>query len=128
MQSYRAPSRRYPVQEVKLVAKTMEPHHLAEELKRLGQNAVVFAKASWCGHCQRYEPEFRAFAPELPFGSVIVEVGDDRPESTVFKKKYNITGFPTLLFFRRDGQWRKHSGDRSKEALIQAGQEFYDLQ
>lgn len=113
----------------KLVARPLEPQHVADALR--GRDAVVFAAAQWCPYCRAFEPEFRAMAAEWPFSSAIVVVerqrgdAERRPEASKFRRTYGIKTWPTLLLMRADGQWRKYEGQRSADAIEAAATEFF---
>lgn len=74
--------------------------------------------APWCGHCRRLEPEFdqaaQAMVGRVPFAMI------DCTENPGLKRRFEIRGFPTLLFSRR-GEYRPYKGQRTKEALVEFG-------
>lgn len=71
--------------------------------------------APWCGHCQRLVPEYAAAATELKGEVVLAKV--DATEENDLAQKFEVQGFPTLLFFI-DGVHKQYPGQRTKEAIV----------
>jgi protein disulfide-isomerase A1 len=72
--------------------------------------------APWCGHCQALAPEYAAAATELKTENVVLAKIDATEESEV-SQKFDVQGFPTILFFI-DGVHKTYSGQRTKEAIV----------
>ncbi|CAJ2660675.1 unnamed protein product [Trifolium pratense] len=72
--------------------------------------------APWCGHCQALAPEYAAAATELKSENVVLAKVDATEESEV-SQKFDVQGFPTILFFI-DGVHKTYSGQRTKEAIV----------
>lgn len=60
---------------------------------------MVMFYAPWCGYCKQMKPDFSAAATELKNKYIIAGMDVNRPENVGVRKLYNITGFPTLLYF-----------------------------
>eukprot|EP00184_Porphyridium_aerugineum_P007790 CAMPEP_0184692194 /NCGR_PEP_ID=MMETSP0313-20130426/775_1 /TAXON_ID=2792 /ORGANISM="Porphyridium aerugineum, Strain SAG 1380-2" /LENGTH=362 /DNA_ID=CAMNT_0027150007 /DNA_START=153 /DNA_END=1241 /DNA_ORIENTATION=+ len=63
-----------------------------------GKSAVVMLKASWCGHCQRLEPEWELLGKAFEKSKDIVIIKMDAEENPEVAKRYNVEGYPTLKF------------------------------
>ncbi|GAU15644.1 hypothetical protein TSUD_109020 [Trifolium subterraneum] len=72
--------------------------------------------APWCGHCQALAPEYASAATELKSENVVLAKVDATEESEV-SQKFDVQGFPTILFFI-DGVHKTYSGQRTKEAIV----------
>lgn len=46
------------------------------------------------------KPDYVKAAKELQGEAIIAAMDVNRPENGAARKKYNITGFPTMLYFR----------------------------
>lgn len=46
------------------------------------------------------KPDYSQAATELKGQAIIAAIDVNRPENSVVRKQYNITGFPTLLYFK----------------------------
>jgi thiol-disulfide isomerase/thioredoxin len=73
---------------------------------------VVFALASWCGHCKSLkasgEIDKLKEDPDVP-----VEINEDDDDAN---KKYGVKGFPSILIV--DGEEKvPHKGPRTAEAI-----------
>eukprot|EP00262_Sarcandra_glabra_P018748 TRINITY_DN684_c0_g1_i2.p1 TRINITY_DN684_c0_g1~~TRINITY_DN684_c0_g1_i2.p1 ORF type:complete len:579 (+),score=130.37 TRINITY_DN684_c0_g1_i2:33-1739(+) len=83
----------------------------------LGKNRYVMVEfyAPWCGHCQALAPEYAAAATELKGEAVLAKV--DATEENELAQKYDVQGFPTVLFFV-DGVHKPYPGHRTKDAIV----------
>jgi len=87
-----------------------------EHLKVYKQTLVEFY-APWCGHCKKLEPEFEQAATDLKekgvsFGAV------DATVQTELATKYEVKGYPTLLWFE-DGEKHEFDGGRTAAAMVE---------
>ncbi|KAJ0967637.1 hypothetical protein J5N97_024554 [Dioscorea zingiberensis] len=86
------------------------------EFLESSRNVMVEFYAPWCGHCQALAPEYAAAATELK-GSEVALAKVDATEENELAQKYEIQGFPTVLFFV-DGIHRPYQGPRTKDAIV----------
>lgn len=75
--------------------------------------------APWCGHCKRMKPEFAQAATELKEDAVLVGMDVDNPASQSLRTTYNITGFPTILYFENGRKKYDYGGERTKDGIIE---------
>lgn len=78
--------------------------------------AVVDCYGDHCVACVMLAPVFDAVADEMPgvsFGRINIS---HEPE---IGEKYNITGIPTLLFFRKGEKVHEASGSMEREQLLE---------
>lgn len=74
---------------------------------------------NWCGYCRRLKPIYSQVASEMKGKHVLVAMDMEKPENSAARRKYNITGFPTILYF--DNTIAKHTfeGESTKDGLIE---------
>lgn len=72
---------------------------LAKFIKKEAKPILVMFYAPWCGFCKTLKPEYAEAAKELKDEAVLAAIDVNRPENAVIRTRYNITGFPTMLYF-----------------------------
>jgi thioredoxin 1 len=77
--------------------------------------AVVEFFATWCGHCQNFEPVYQALAGE--FGDKIKMCQLDIDQSPEMTEKYRISGTPTIIFFKNGKKEDEVVGEAAKETM-----------
>lgn len=98
--------------------------HIAtiEELKKLflreTSPVLIMFYAPWCSFCKRLKPDYAAAATELKGHSVLAAMDLNRPENSALRRHYNITGFPTLLYFERGSLKHRYEGENNKDAIV----------
>ena len=90
-----------------------------KQAQRQGASALVLFKATWCGACKRFMPEWQKMPSMIENVSVITVDTDQYPQIT---KLQNVSSFPTIMLlprglFDRRGQI-VYTGDRTVPAII----------
>jgi protein disulfide isomerase len=86
-----------------------------QHLKDNKQTLVEFY-APWCGHCKKLAPEFERAAVELKGTVALGKV--DATEEKDLASKYNIKGFPTLVWFE-DAKETEYDGGRTSDTIVE---------
>ena len=78
--------------------------------------------APWCSHCKAFYPEYAAASAQLAFlknfyPAVIAKVDAVSTDGERLADKYNVTGYPTLIWFV-DGKPQPYGGDMDGSADI----------
>ena len=113
----------------------MEAVDLERYLSTTSTRTVIGVKfyAPWCGHCKKVAPEWDAFANASASASsessssssesetrrrrvIALKTDGSKPEAKDVLKRFNIRGFPTILFFA-DGELSEFSGARTRDGF-----------
>nr|XP_040232227.2 protein disulfide-isomerase A5 [Anopheles coluzzii] len=91
---------------------------LGKFLKKEVKPTLVMFYAPWCGFCKTLKPEFSAAATELKGRYVLAAIDVNRPENSIIRKQYNITGFPTLLYYENGRMKYTFEGENNKAGIV----------
>ncbi|XP_053674938.1 protein disulfide-isomerase A5 [Anopheles nili] len=91
---------------------------LGKFLKKELKPVLVMFYAPWCGFCKTLKPEFSAAATELKGRYVLAAIDVNRPENSIIRKQYNITGFPTLLYYENGRMKYTFEGENNKAGIV----------
>lgn len=97
--------------------------HISEEkafnklIKKSKVGMLVMFYAPWCGHCKKLKPDYSKAATELKGQMVAVDC--DLPGNMKLKSTYNITGFPTLSYFKGGKLQFPYGGEHNLNSLIE---------
>ena len=72
-----------------------------------------------CGYCKKLKPEYAQAATELKPNSILAAMDVDRSENYKIKTVYNITGFPTMLYFKNGNMEFQYGGEYNKNGLVE---------
>ena len=70
-----------------------------------------------CGHCKRFLPEWDQFVQTYTGPVKLRKIEMNEAGSDL--EKYNIQGFPTILFIDENGKAKDYDGPRTSDALNQ---------
>ncbi|XP_021948419.1 protein disulfide-isomerase A5 [Folsomia candida] len=83
------------------------------------RGVMVLYYTPWCGFCKKIKPDYVAAAEELKEeDGILAAIDVNMPENGPVRQKYNITGFPTLLYFRNGQMKQQFEGENNKEGII----------
>jgi len=74
--------------------------------------------APWCGHCKAMKPEYAAAATELKGTAVLAGMDVDNMEAYSVRQAFNVTGFPTVVYFEDGERKFDYKGPRTKDGII----------
>ncbi|CAH1401957.1 unnamed protein product [Nezara viridula] len=95
-----------------------DPASLQRLLKKETRPILIMFYAPWCGFCKTLKPEYSAAASELKGTHILAAIDVYRPENVGIRVKYNISGFPTLLYFHNNEVKYTYEGKNNKDDII----------
>ncbi|RZF47675.1 hypothetical protein LSTR_LSTR006311 [Laodelphax striatellus] len=91
---------------------------LEKLLKKEKRGVMIMFYAPWCGFCKKMKPDYSEAATEAKEIGVMAAIDINRPENAIVRTKYNITGYPTLIYFENGAQKMVYEGDNTKDKLV----------
>ncbi|XP_075149520.1 protein disulfide-isomerase A5 [Haematobia irritans] len=89
--------------------------HLKKDIRPM----LVMFYVPWCGFCKRLKPDFSKAATELKSeGYVLAGMDVERQENALARRAYNITGFPTIIYFENGKLKQIYEGDNNKDGIV----------
>lgn len=82
---------------------------------------LIFFKANWCGHCNRFKPVWDEFVTECKHKNEptkLLELDIDQEESKPLMQKHNVRGFPHVVLTGENQDDIVFTKNRTKEDLI----------
>nr|XP_047136402.1 probable protein disulfide-isomerase A4 isoform X1 [Hydra vulgaris] len=85
--------------------------------KEKGQLLIMFY-APWCGFCKKLKPEYAGAADEMKNKAVLAAMDVDKPDVYNVRYQFNITGYPTIIYFEDGNEKFRYSGKMDKEGIV----------
>jgi len=95
------------------------PDDLQKLLRKEKKPILLMFYAPWCGHCKAMKPEYASAATELKGTAVLAGMDVDNMEAYSVRQAFNVTGFPTVIYFEHGEKKFDYKGPRTKDGIIE---------
>ncbi|CAB3986332.1 disulfide-isomerase A5-like, partial [Paramuricea clavata] len=92
---------------------------LAKLVTKEKKPLFVMFYAPWCGFCKRLKPVYQEIATEVKQSVLLAGMDVDNADSMNTRMQFNITGFPTLIYFHGGKELHRYKGKHEKDLLIE---------
>ncbi|CAF2762598.1 unnamed protein product [Rotaria sp. Silwood2] len=79
---------------------------------------LVMFYAPWCGHCKRLKPIYAEAATDVRGQYQLAGMNVDKTGNYGIRKLFNITGFPTIIYFEKGEKKFHYTGGHTKDDII----------
>ena len=86
-----------------------------DEVLRENRYVLIEFYAPWCGHCKKLQPEYERAAEMIGHQAVIAKV--DATVEKLAASKYDLQGYPTLLWIENGVVKEEYDGSRTAEDI-----------
>lgn len=92
----------------------------SEPFSENNTKTLIFFKANWCGHCNRFKPVWDEFVAECQQNNEqtkLLELDIDNEDSKPLMEKHNVRGFPHVVLIEDNHDDIVFTKNRTKEDL-----------
>ncbi|XP_037826152.1 protein disulfide-isomerase A5 [Lucilia sericata] len=90
-----------------------------KHLKKDPRPMLIMFYVPWCGFCKRLKPDYSKAATELKSeGYILAAMDVEKQANAMARRTYNITGFPTIMYFENGKMKQIYESDSNKEAIM----------
>lgn len=101
--------------------KTKQPKETFSGGESGNVKTLIFFKANWCGHCNRFKPVWDEFVSECKAKNEptqLLELDIDEESTKPLMQKHNVRGFPHVVLTGANVEDVVFTKNRTKEDLI----------
>ncbi|XP_073954796.1 protein disulfide-isomerase A5 isoform X2 [Choristoneura fumiferana] len=82
------------------------------------KKSMIMFYAPWCGYCKSMKPDYVQAAGDLRGEALLAAIDVAKPGNSKIRQIYNITGFPTLLYYEKGQLKFPYNGENKREAIV----------
>jgi len=112
-------SQKAPKDNLKRAVKIATGNNFQEVVEHREKDVMIEFYAPWCGHCRALEPKYDELARKLKHESGLVIAKLDATANDWDRKKYPVSGYPTIFFKPARGKPEKYEGPREVEDMME---------
>ncbi|KAG0324589.1 hypothetical protein BGZ99_001653 [Dissophora globulifera] len=101
------------------VVEVLTDRNFRQKVGKDGRAYFVEFYAPWCPHCKALAPTWEKVGRNFYKDNNVVIAKVDATKETKTAERYNVDGYPTIIYFDADGNDQEYEGERGEDDFVE---------